>query len=166
MASEVAKKTVAYKDTTGEVEWGTPQPIFDALSERFGFSLDVCASEWNHKCARYFTKQDDGLSQDWGAETCWMNPPYGRGEIDRWMAKALDASRKGALVVCLVPASTDTAWWHDYAAKGDVEFLRGRVKFIRPDGTPSPGSPAFGSAVVVFRPPSSLSWGIERRMPT
>lgn len=75
-----------------------------------------------------------------------MNPPYGR-EIGRWMRKAWESAQQGALVVCLVPARTDTAWWHDYAAKGEIRFLRGRVKF----GNARNGAP-FPSAVVVFRP--------------
>lgn len=111
------------------VEWATPQDFFDATSNRLGpFELDVCATTANAKCGRYYTQADDGLAQPWAPYRCWMNPPYGRS-IGHWMRKALAESLLGAYVVCLVPARTDTAWWHDCAMRGRVEFLRGRLKF-------------------------------------
>jgi site-specific DNA-methyltransferase (adenine-specific) len=129
-------------------QWATPNELFEKYNQRFGFTLDVCASDWNHKCEKYFTVDDDGLAQDWGSEICWMNPPYGR-EIGKWMAKAFDASKNGATVVCLVPARTDTAWWHDYAMRGGViEFIRGRIKFVSPQGQAN--SAPFPSAIVIF----------------
>ena len=131
--------------------WATPQELFDEVDREFGFTLDVCASPNNAKCSTYFDEQADGLAQEWTG-TAWMNPPYGR-EIGRWMRKAYESSTQGATVVCLVPARTDTAWWHDYAVKGEVRFLRGRLKF---GGSKS--SAPFPSAIVVFRPrPDELS---------
>ena len=124
--------------------WATPQDLFDRLHARYGFETDVCATPENAKCPKFFTKADDGLAQQWSG-VCWMNPPYGR-QIGAWMAKAYRASQAGATVVCLVPARTDTAWWHDYAAKGAVEFLRGRLKF----GGHKNSAP-FPSSIVVFR---------------
>jgi site-specific DNA-methyltransferase (adenine-specific) len=130
-------------------EWATPQEFFDALDAEFGFEIDVCAGADNHKCDFYFDKNDDGLSLRWHPFTCWMNPPYGR-EIGKWMAKAHEEADRGATVVCLVPARTDTAWWHDHAAKADeIRFVRGRLKFIRDDGKND--SAPFPSAVVIFR---------------
>lgn len=125
--------------------WATPQDTFNTLNAEFGFETDVCALPSNAKCARFFTPEIDGLTQDWGG-VCWMNPPYGRA-IGHWMRKAYESSQCGATVVCLVPARTDTAWWHDYAAKGEVRFLRGRLKF----GGAKNSAP-FPSAIVVFRP--------------
>ena len=127
-------------------EWGTPQGFFDELNVEFGFTLDVCASDWNHKCDRFFTEKVDGLSQVWDG-VCWMNPPYGR-EIKFWMAKAVESWKAGATVVCLVPARTDTAWWHDYAMQGEIRFLRGRLKFEAVDGVKS--SAPFPSAVIIY----------------
>ena len=127
--------------------WATPQDTFDALNAEFGpFDVDVCAVAGNAKCARFYTPETDGLAQDWAPSLCWMNPPYGR-TIARWMCKAWEESLRGATVVCLVPARTDTAWWHDYAMKGHIRFLRGRLKF----GNAKHSAP-FPSAVVVFRP--------------
>lgn len=127
-------------------EWATPWPLFRSLEAEFGpFDLDVCATPDNAKVARFFTQADDGLKQKWEGR-CWMNPPYGR-EIGKWVAKARYEARHGATVVCLVPARTDTAWWHDNVPDAKVvRFLRGRVKFN--DAGPAP----FPSAVVVFGP--------------
>jgi len=124
--------------------WATPQAFFDRVAAEHGpFDVDVCALPENAKAPAYFTPDDDGLKQEWRGR-CWMNPPYGRG-IGDWMRKAYEASQAGAKVVCLVPARTDTAWWHDYAAKGSVTFIRGRIKF----GEATSNAP-FPSALVVF----------------
>lgn len=123
-------------------EWYTPQEFYDKWNAKFNFTLDVCATAESAKCARYFTKETDGLAQAWEG-VCWMNPPYGR-TIGSWMKKAYESSLKGATVVCLVPARTDTAWWHDYSMKGKITFIRGRLKFS------GKGTAPFPSAVVVF----------------
>jgi phage N-6-adenine-methyltransferase len=125
--------------------WYTPQDFFDKLNAEFGFELDVCDTAENAKCARFYTKEDDGLEQPWEG-VCWMNPPYGR-VIGQWVKKAAIEAAKGATVVCLVPARTDTAWWHDYCIKyGDIRFIRGRLKF----GGQKNSAP-FPSAVVIFK---------------
>ena len=124
----------------------TPQDFFDRLDAEFGFDLDVCASPENAKCTIYFTKEDDGLSRDWTG-VVWLNPPYGR-EIGRWLRKANESVKdNGATVVCLVPARTDTNWWHEYVIKHEVRFVRGRLKF----GNAKNSAP-FPSAVVIMRP--------------
>jgi len=127
--------------------WSTPQETFDSLDQEFNFQLDVCATAENAKCKLFYTVDDDGLKQAWHNEfgPAWMNPPYGR-TIGSWMKKAWEESQMGATVVCLIPARTDTAWWHDYCAKGEVRFLRGRLKF----GGHKNSAP-FPSAIVVFR---------------
>jgi len=136
---------------SGETDdWATPLATFRELERQHGpFDLDVCATAENAKCARFYTHEQDGLAQDWLADgpRCWMNPPYGEA-IGAWMAKAWEESQRGCLVVCLVPARTDTAWWHDYAMRGAVTFLRGRLKF----GDAKKFAP-FPSAVVVFGAP-------------
>lgn len=133
-------------------EWSTPPEFFAAMDEEFGFTLDVCASAENAKCRRYFSREDDGLSRNWHG-TAWMNPPYGRG-ISKWVEKAWRSAGLGATVVCLIPARTDTAYWHDYVMQAtEIRFIRGRLHFA--DGQ-SPESIAhnapFPSCVVVFRP--------------
>ena len=125
--------------------WATPQDFFDKYNKVYNFTLDVCADSSNHKCKKFFTTEMDGLKQKWEGN-CWMNPPYGR-EIIKWMQKAYEESKSGATVVCLVPSRTDTRWWHDFAMKGEIEFIRGRLKFGE-----SKNSAPFPSAVVIFKP--------------
>jgi site-specific DNA-methyltransferase (adenine-specific) len=129
-------------------EWESPQWLFDALDREFGFTLDPCSTHENAKCRRHFTRAEDGLVQHWANETVWMNPPYGK-DIAKWMEKAYETSRHGATVVCLVPARTDTEWWHRFAMKGEIRLLKGRLRFGG-----SKNSAPFPSAIVVFRPPS------------
>lgn len=110
--------------------WGTPQWLFDELDAEFHFDLDVCAIPENAKCERYYTPEQDGLAQEWTG-ACWCNPPYGR-QIGKWVKKS---SECGATVVMLVPARTDTKWFHDYIyGKSEVRFLRGRLHFVSAGG--------------------------------
>lgn len=125
-------------------DWATPQEFFDDLNKTFNFTLDPCASHENHKCVKYYTREDDGLSKSWAGETVFMNPPYGR-DVKKWMKKAYEES-KHATVVCLIPARTDTSYWHDYCMKGEIIFIKGRLKF----GNSRQGAP-FPSAVIIFK---------------
>lgn len=135
------RRSVHFSSSTAE--WSTPQDFFDQLHAEFGFELDVCATAGNAKCDRYFTASDDGLAQEWRG-VCWMNPPYGAG-IGAWVRKAYESSLLGAIVVCLLPARTDTRWWQDCCEPhAEIRFLRGRLRFN--DADPAP----FPSAVVVF----------------
>ncbi len=126
--------------------WSTPKDFYDRLNSEFEFNLDPCATKENAKCETFYTLEKDGLKQDWGKSTVFMNPPYGR-EIKKWMKKAYESSLRGAKVVCLVPSRTDTNWWHDYAMKGDVRFIKGLLKF----GDAKNSAP-FPSAIVIFKP--------------
>jgi phage N-6-adenine-methyltransferase len=128
------------------VEYETPQQLFDDLDREFHFCVDVCATHENHKCEPYFTIDSDGLKQDWTQwPIAWMNPPYGN-EISKWMQKAYSTAQRGTTVVCLVPARTDTAWWHDYCMKGEIRFIRGRIRF---QGMKN--NAPFPSAIVIFK---------------
>ena len=136
---------VHYSSKTNE--WSTPQAFFDELNKEFNFTLDPCATSENAKCNKYFTVEDDGLKQDWSKDTVFMNPPYGR-EIKYWVQKAYEESLNGATVVCLIPARTDTAYWHDYifGKADDIRFLRGRLKF-GDSKNPAP----FPSAIIIYK---------------
>jgi phage N-6-adenine-methyltransferase len=126
--------------------WETPRALFRSLHAEFGFTLDACAIRSNAKCRRFYSPEQDALSKPWrGVVFC--NPPYGRNII-RWVRKAWEESRAGATIVCLIPASTDTTWWHDYVMRGEVRFIRGRLYFGPTEDRRSP----FPSAIVVFRP--------------
>ena len=127
--------------------WSTPQKFYDDLNAEFNFTLDPCATTENAKCTRYFTKKEDGLRQDWEGETVFCNPPYGR-EIKRWVEKCyLESQRPLTTVVMLIPARTDTSWFHKYIyhkAK-EIRFVPGRLKF----GNAQYNAP-FPCMVVVF----------------
>ena len=145
--------------SSNTVEWETPVVFFNKLNEDYGFTLDPCATSGTAKCPQYFTKDDDGLSKDWGGNVVFMNPPYGR-VIKDWVRKAWqEGTKPDTTVVCLVPARTDTRWWHDYCMKAEkAYFVKGRLKF----GNSSNSAP-FPSAVVVFNskdnPPSLGTMG-------
>jgi len=125
--------------------WETPQWLFDELNKEFNFTLDVCADVNTHKCNRYFDIEKDGLKQDWKNNTCWMNPPYGR-EMGKWIEKAYKESQNNTKIVALLPARTDTKWFHDYIyGKFEIRFLKGRLKFGKATN-PAP----FPSMIVIF----------------
>lgn len=131
------------------IEWETPPALFAQLDRLYAFDLDVCASDTNAKCPCYFTTAEDGLTQPW-AGACWMNPPYGK-PLTQWMQKAESERRHCRVIVCLVPARTDTRWFHDYVlGKAEIHFLRGRIRFLR-DGLQQQGA-NFPSMIVVYRP--------------
>jgi len=126
-------------------EWETPAELFAELDRQFHFTTDVAALPDNAKCARFFTPGQDGLKQRWTG-VCWMNPPYGYA-LRRWLKKAHESAQAGATVVCLLPARTDCAWWHDYVLPhAEVSYIRGRLKF-----NGSGNSAPFPSAIVIFR---------------
>ena len=139
------KLSVHFKSES--VVWETPQAFFDTLDKQFSFTLDVCALPENAKCEKFYSPADDGLMQPWFG-VCWCNPPYGK-EIGLWVQKAYESALSGAAtVVCLLPARTDTAWWHRYVQHhSEISFLLGRLKFGN-----SANSAPFPSALVIFRP--------------
>ena len=132
-------------------EWSTPQWLYNILDQEFGFGIDVCATQDNAKCPGYLGIEQDGLMYPWSEslhtrlQPCWMNPPY--SQLKLWVKKAYEESQKGCTVVCLIPSRTDTVAWHDYVMKGEIRFIRGRLKFGG-----SENSAPFPSAVVIFRP--------------
>lgn len=133
--------------TSNKHDWSTPDSLYNELDEEFHFTCDVAASDWNAKHSSYFDEVSDGLSREWNG-VCWMNPPYGR-EISKWVEKAHNESQRGVVVVCLLPARTDTHWWHTWVMGHEIRFLRGRVHFSQRDGSSGPAP--FPSAVVVMR---------------
>lgn len=156
--------------------WATPRRLFRAVETRFGpFTLDAAALPWSAKCTRYFTPAEDGLMQAWAGRV-WLNPPYSRGNLEAWVAKAYAEveARRAEVVACLVPAWVSDGWWHRWVlpptsrgtlAHGEaralvgrvhvtVRFLRGRVRFETPSGPA--GAPNFASALVVYGAPPKL----------
>src|SRR5579884_2241719 len=138
--------------TSASEEWATPPAFFELLDQLFGpFALDAAATDENAKCARYFTKAQDGLGRSWGARgtTVFLNPPYGR-DIGMWVQKAREESYLGPTVVCLLPARMDAKWWQDNVMRAvEVFCVSGRLSFVSSGGSLGPAP--FPSAVVVFR---------------
>ena len=127
--------------------WATPQDFYDKLNSEFNFTLDPCATPHNAKCAKFYTKEQDGLRQDWGGNTVFCNPPYGR-DIYAWVRKCfMEAQKINTIVVMLIPARTDTRYFHEfiYHKAREIRFIRGRLKF----GDQKNSAP-FPSMVVVF----------------
>lgn len=107
--------------------WETPQDFFDTLNTEFHFTVDVCAIPENAKCSVFYTPEQDGLKQTWTG-VVWCNPPYGR-QIGEWVRKGFESSQC-ATVVMLLPARTDTRWFHEYILPfAEVRFVKGRLKF-------------------------------------
>lgn len=136
--------------------WETPRNLFDELNREFNFTLDACAPTENTKCPTFYTEQQDGLSMPWTGRV-WCNPPYGR-KIGKWVEKPEKSAEEGATVVMLIPARTDTAWFHDHVYhKAEIRFIRSRICFEL-DGLPildkngRPVSAPFPSMICVFRP--------------
>lgn len=129
--------------SSNKEDWETPQELFDKLDQEFNFTVDVASSEENHKCNRYYTEKENGLKQNWDNEIVWCNPPYGR-KIGEWVKKASESS---TTVVMLLPARTDTKWFHEYIYnKAEIRFIKGRLKFGN-----SVNSAPFPSMIVIFR---------------
>lgn len=131
--------------TSNSEEWATPEDFFVELTKEFKFNLDPCATPFNTKCLKYFTKDDDGLKQSWDGYRVFCNPPYGR-QIGLWVKKASEA--KGGVVVMLIPVRTDTKYFHEYIYNKpniEIRFIKGRLKF----GS-SKNSAPFPSMIVIF----------------
>lgn len=152
----------------GKPDWGTPPQLFEELNKEFGpFKLDAATREDNPlRTPLFFTKENSAFLYTWYDKSpIFINPPYGK-EIIKWVRSAWYASLYGALVVMLLPARTDTKWFHEYIYntkyKGllpkpntEIRFLRGRQKMIDLDNPiKKPNTAPFPSMIVIFRPTS------------
>lgn len=137
--------------TSKDMTWETPQDFFDELNKEFAFTLDPCATKETAKCTKYYTKEDDGLSKDWGGNQVFVNPPYGR-DIGKWVKKSYEESIRTDMltqVVMLIPSRTDTKYFHDYIyGKSRIRFIKGRLKF-KMGGVQAQSAP-FPSMIVIF----------------
>ncbi len=139
--------------SSDSAEWRTPPDLFARLDEVWHFNLDPASTPENALCARYFTAEENGLTRSWAGYRVWLNPPYGR-EIGKWVEKARqEGLRGGTVVVCLLPARTDAAWWQrsvlgmwptDQGA-ALIRYLPGRLKF-----SGSKNAAPFPSAIAIF----------------
>ena len=139
-------KTLDVMYSSKSNEWATPLDFYKELDNEFHFNLDPCSDDTNYKCEKHYTLEEDGLSQNWGGCRVFCNPPY--SEISKWVEKAFREGHKdNTIVVMLIPARTDTRYFHDYILhRSEVRFVKGRLKFG--DGK---NSAPFPSMVVIFR---------------
>jgi len=147
-------------------EKSTPAWLFDKLHDGFRFTLDVCASEENRKCEKFFSQADDGLKQSWEGHTCWMNPPYSRGELAQWLTKASEQKTLGVTTLALVMGDTSCEWYHNAVPSVTAFcFMKGRVSF---NGIKA--GARFPSHLLLFMPESECPtntkcgyfWDLER----
>lgn len=132
--------------TSNSCEWSTPDNLFQELNNEFNFTLDPCSTHKNAKCKKHFTKKENGLLQDWSNDIVFCNPPYGK-ELPLWVEKSYNENKKGAIVVLLIPARTDTKYFHNYIYNHhQIRFLKGRLKF-----SGSKYSAPFPSMIVVMK---------------
>ncbi len=148
-------KDISKMMTSIEQDWATPQSFVDLVEITFDikFNLDVCAYDHTAKAPLWFTEEDDALQMEWSAPVCWMNPPYGQA-LPKWLDYAYEQSQKHkSMIVCLVPARTDTVWFHTAHKRGEMFLLKGRIAFERAHGQDIEHKPgAFGSVLIAFGP--------------
>lgn len=126
----------------GTDEWETPQDTFDALDKEFHFTLDPCSTDENAKCKYHFTEKEDGLKRSWGGEIVFCNPPY--SQITKWVQKA---SEERTTTVMLIPARTNTKWFHKYIYhRTEIRFIKGRLKY-----SGAKYNAPFPTMIVIFR---------------
>lgn len=130
-------------------DWETPQWLFDLLDAEFHFTLDGAADVANSKCAYFIGEEDNTLIVPWEDDVVFINPPYGRGKmLGEWLRKGFEEHLRRATSVWILPASTDTLWWHEYVMRaGEIRFIEGRLHF---SGTNK--SAWMANVVVIFRP--------------
>jgi phage N-6-adenine-methyltransferase len=136
----------------------TPAILFKLLDERYHFALDAAATIDNRLCQFCWTKESEGLNQNWHQlpgmndhPTVYCNPPYSSGNLEPFCKKAYEESLKGAVVVMLLPMDSSTQWFHKYCSKAYKWIIFApRVKFLHPSGIPFDGSPKFGTFACVF----------------
>lgn len=154
--------------------WRTPDPTYQLMNTHMNFTLDAAASPDNAKCRKFFTEADNGLQKSWAGETVWCNPPYSRGHLKAWTAKAWDEAAYHDVTSCLlIPHDSSTKWWwKNVVGTGlcdDPKFfipgafayqqhwgqvcvvpVQGRIGFLRPDTGKAKGKSAFPSVYVCY----------------
>tara|TARA_R110000772_G_C13085101_1_gene417922 strand:+ start:88 stop:555 length:468 start_codon:yes stop_codon:yes gene_type:complete len=132
-------------------KYGTPIDFYDKLNQEFNFDHDPCPLDWN------VNTHDDGLTSEWGNRN-FVNPPYGRGMVQKWIEKADIECKKGKLVVMLINVSTDTVVFHKYIYQQphiELRFIKGRLRFFEPESQKQMGPNPRPSMLVIWHPKKS-----------
>jgi len=159
------RKALFAKET--KKEWQTPPWFFKYWNKQYNYLWDMAASDKNHLVKNYVTQKDDALSREWpGKSRLWCNPPYDSRQLPKWFERGWDAAGRGSYVTFLVHARTDTLWFHEWAVRGLVTFVKGRLSFLY-NGVEQDPAP-FPSIVVQFEPKDVQFWknffGMEYKM--
>lgn len=142
----INKQLAKSKGCEQKDKWETPYKIYLPLKEEFCFTLDPCCEIETAKAAKFYTEKENGLIQDWSGEIVFVNPPYSRGNIDKWMEKCYKESLKGTKIVALIPVSSSAGWFHDYVLdKSKIRYFRGRIKFVG-----APFTAPFSSCLAIY----------------
>jgi phage N-6-adenine-methyltransferase len=137
-----------WREAVLKTDWKTPVMLFAALDSEFHFSVDVCASPWNAQCEKYFTIENNGLSQEWNG-VCWCNPPFDESQ-KLWVRKAWEEAQRGCTVAVIIPGNYhDSEWWHKYALRAsEIRYMRGRARFLNEEGKET----SMRTILLIFRP--------------
>jgi site-specific DNA-methyltransferase (adenine-specific) len=127
----VNKQLAKSKGVDNKDLWETPLNIFKSLDAEFNFTLDPCCEKHTAKCKKYYTPKENGLIKSWESESCFVNPPYSRNNIDLWVEKCfLESQKDNTTVVALLPVSTSAKWWHSWiVGKSELRFIERRIRF-------------------------------------
>lgn len=157
MAVQKLRELAQSKGCLQKDKWETPDKVFNDLNNEFKFELDPCCEIHTAKCKLFFTESDDGLSKSWaGFRAVFVNPPYSRGNIDKWMAKCKKEASQGVVIVALIPVSTSSKWWHDYVWKHSIiRYYKGRIRFKG-----APFTAPFSSAIAIYN--ADKAFGINQ----
>lgn len=134
-----------------KTHYETPPEVYIPLNEKYDFKLDLAANNFNKKCKNFMTKEEDSLKMDWHKYKgwLWLNPPYGKYITPKWVEKCDHEAQEGANIIALLPARTDTLWFHYHIYnRYKIDFIRGRIKFFL-DGVRQDAAP-FPSMIVTF----------------
>ncbi len=137
-------------------DWCTPPDLFAALDRQFHFTLDPCCTTKTALCSQAYCldRGEDGLSSPWEGRRAFVNPPYSRGNLEKWCKKCAEEGMNG-VVAALLPCDCSPSWWRRYVMNADeIRFLPRRVRFLSPDTGRPVGSPTFGSVIAVWCPPN------------
>lgn len=161
-STDDSKRVVDKKDSDS---YGTPDWLYDYLDSIYKFDLDVCASDFNHKCDKYFTIEDDSLSQDWSkhGKVAFCNPPFSRGMKEKFIEKAHEQMLKGVTTVFVIPSDFNNLYFRDlvFGKATKIMSFWGRISFNVPN-TDIESKTGLGVAVVEFIPSlphdDSIKW--------
>ena len=170
--SKSVKHLSIIKSNDRHDDYGTPlfslKPLqsFKDACDRLNCTpkVDYFASEANHTCDKFYTKEDDAISRSW-TENGFINPPY--SIIKKVMKKAYEEHiihNIELMILCY--AKTETMWWHDFVeGKAEIHFIKGRMKFLCRHGYEKKGSAPYPSVWIIYRCKEEMKVRVQSMFP-